>query len=772
MLDIYQTLQIKDILDEIASYSHSEIAKEKIRSLRMLAKKEDVKKDLQILDEMLSFSLRQGSLPLVVSFDISKYLDFIFKGGSLSPLELDHIATDIKNSADIFAYFAKAERHSYPNLVALSDKLIDLSPLENRIHKVISPSLSIYDNASPELNRIRHQILSLENEIRSMSSSLLTKYRDYLSEASITIRNDHFVLPIKSSEKNKINGVIHDVSGTGQTTFIEPTQLVDLSNELYLAHLREKEEIARILLELSLECLKKGSEIISNNKLVAEFDFIDAKATYGNKHNCFVASISDEPLINLEGARHPLIDEKVVVPNDFLLNKEQRLIIISGPNAGGKTVALKTLGLMVMMSQMGLAIPTKKPAELSFFPRIFADIGDNQSLSDNLSTFAAHVSNLSTITHFVSDKDLVLLDELGTGTSPNEGEAIAIAVADFLLEKKCLGIISSHFEEMKEYAYKRENAVNAMMVFDDKNLLPTYILKIGFPGRSYGLEMAKRYHLKDSVISDAKKHLNKSKKQSINDVLDKLNKVLHQNEEINADLKKRQKVLESKEKDVAFKDKSLQKKKDTLLEDVEIQKKKMIEDAEERINDILRILSDPNRKQKDLLEARQKLREMAEEDESEEEKSNEVINVNDYVEVANLGLTGKVVSIKGNKAELISIDGMSIKTTLDKLSKSDRQFTPKVIRSSEDNILKLKSDVKLELNIIGYHIDEGIDALDKYLDDARIKHFSQVRIIHGMGSGALARAVHEHLKKCDFVKEFHYGGQFDGGMGATIVIFK
>lgn len=772
MLDIYQTLQIKDILEEIADYSHSEVAKVRILNLKMLPSKEEVKKELTLLDEMLSFTLRQGSLPLSVSFDVSKYLDFVEKGGSLTPLDLEHIANDIKMSADIFAYFAKAERFMYPNLVALSDKLVDLSPLENKIHRVITPNLSIYDNASLELAHIRRQILSLENSIRSMSSSLIGKYKDILSEPSITIRNDHFVLPVKSSEKSKINGVIHDISDSGQTTFIEPAQLVELSNQLYLAHKNEKEEIARILKQLSLECLKNGPEIISNNKLIATFDFVDAKATYGNKHNCFVAQIVDEPTIELEGARHPLIDEKVVVPNDFVLNDSQRLIIISGPNAGGKTVALKTLGLMVMMSEMGLAIPTKKPASLSYFPKIFADIGDNQSLSDNLSTFAAHVSNLSTITHFVSNKDLVLLDELGTGTSPNEGEAIAIAVSDFLLEKKCLGVISSHFEEMKEYAYKRENVVNAMMVFDDENLVPTYVLKIGFPGRSYGLEMAKRYHLDDKVIASAKKNLNKSKKQSINDVLDKLNKVLHQNEEINNDLKKRQKALESKEKDVNYKDKTLQKKKETLLEDVEKQKAEMLKEAEKRINNILRILSDPNPKQKDLLEARKQLRAMAEEDEPEEEPSDEVIALNDYVEVAGLGLCGRVISIKGNKVEILSNDGMSIKTSLDKLTKSEKLGPSRVMTSNVDDLVKIKTDVKLELNIIGFHVDEGIEALDKYLDDARLKHFSQVRIIHGMGSGALARAVHEYLKKCDFVKEFHYGGQYDGGFGATVVTLK
>ena len=771
MLDLYQTLQIKDILSEVASFSHSELAKERILSLKMLSKKEEVKKSLAYVDEMLSFSLRHGSLPLVVSFDINPYLDLAQKGGTLSPLELDRIATDIKNGQDLLKYFAKAERHLYPNLVSLSDKIVDLEPLEKEIHRVISPNLSIFDNASSELLKIRKQILSLERSIREKSAELINKYHDNLSEFTITIRNDHFVLPVKTSDKNKIGGVIHDISDTGQTTFIEPTVLVDLSNELYLARKKESEEIARLLKNLSLKCVENASYLISNSSLIAEFDFIDSKASYGNKHNCYVASIEDTPIIDIKGARHPLIDETKVVANDFELNDKQRLIIISGPNAGGKTVALKTLGLMVMMTNMGLPIPTSKPATISFFPKIYADIGDNQSLSDNLSTFAAHISNISTITHFVSDKDLVLLDELGTGTSPLEGEAIALAVSDFLLEKKCFGIISSHFEEMKEYAYKRENVVNAMMVFDDKNLVPTYILKIGFPGRSYGLEMAKRYHLNDSVISAAKKNLNKNKKQSINDVLDKLNKVLHQNEEINADIKKREKLLSSKEKDIAYQAKVLQKKKDNLLEDAEIAKQKILSDAENQITDALRVLSDPNAKQKDLLKAREDIRSLKE-GEAVEEDVDETIALNDYVEIIGMGIVGRVISMKGNKVELMSTDGMSVKTSLEKIRKSDAPIERKIMSSNIDDLVKLKTDVKLELNIIGYHVDEGIEAVSKYLDDVRLKRFAQVRIIHGMGSGALARAVHEYLATCDFVKEYHYGGQFDGGMGATIVVMK
>lgn len=773
MLDIYQTLEIKSILNEIAEFSRSEISKDRIRTLRMLSNFSDVKKELFILDEMLSCSLRHGRLPIDVSFDISKYIDMAKKGGILTPLDLEHVAHDVLLANKLFEYFKKVEKDLYPLLIDLANQLNDISSLEIEIHKVINPSLGIYDDASIELSKIRRQILNLENSIRSMFSSLVNKYKDYLSDTSISIRNDHFVLAVKSADKNKVPGVIHDISDSGQTTFIEPNVLVDMSNELYLAHKKEKEEITRILKELSNKVVDKAPEVVSNNKVISELDFIDSKACYGNKHNCYVASLSEQPLIDIKGARHPLISDEVVVANDFYLDQKQRIIIISGPNAGGKTVALKTLGLMVMMNQMGLALPTKSSATLSFFPKIYADIGDNQSLSDNLSTFAAHISNLSTITYFITQNDLVLLDELGTGTSPNEGEAIAVAVCDFLLEKKCFGIISSHFEDMKEYAYKRENVVNAMMVFDEKKLLPTYTLKIGLPGRSYGLEMAKRYHLKDSVIDNAKANLNKSKKRSINDVLDKLNSVLRQNEEIKEDLLKREKALQSKEKDVSYQVKTLQKKKDTLLEDVNLEKEKMIDEAKKQITDILRVMSNGNAKQKDLLDARKKLEAMQENMEDVNEIDEVIIKINDIVEVKDLGLSGRVTSIKGEKIEIITADGMSIKTKLDRLALSNRLPQSQVMKQNNvDELIRLKTDVKLELNIIGYHVDEGVQAVAKYLDDARVKHFSQVRVIHGMGTGALRTAVHNYLKTCDFIKEFHYGGTYDGGTGATIVIFK
>ena len=770
MLDIYQTLEIEKVLTEVSSFSKTEIGLSKIRSLRML-NEEEASRSLKLVDEMTSFILRFGAIPILSSFDLEEFINTALKGGVLTALDLDHIATDVLTANKLNNFFKKADKTQYFELVTLVNKLYDISELEHKIHKVIAPNLNIKDDASPKLRDIRNQIRKKEMDVRQIANRLIRIYHDYLSEDTITIRNDHYVLPVDTAHKNLVPGVIHDISDSGQTTFIEPQEMVQLMNQICVLHIEEKDEIYQLLKMLTAEVVQYSGQISSNNKLIGELDFISAKSEYANAHDCYVATFVKERMIDFKGARHPLIPADQVVANDFKFDENQRLIVISGPNAGGKTVALKTLGLLVMMSQMGLAIPTKEAGILSFFPRIYADIGDNQSLSDNLSTFAAHVSNLSTITHFVTSKDLVLLDELGTGTSPNEGEALALAVSDFLLNKKCFAFISSHFERMKEYAYRREGVTNAMMVFDEHKLLPTYILKIGFPGRSYGLEMANRYRLDKEVVDIAKKYLDETGNKSVSDVIDKLNAVLHNNEELNKQLEKERRLLEGKTRDIEHKNQVLAEKKENLLADVEETRTKMIEEAKKQINEILRTLNKPDVKQHELIEAKTKLKQL--EEDTDVFVSNEPIQIGDYAEVAGLGIVGKVVKINKDKVELISADGMTLKSTLNKLkkvAKSPGKSTNS--KKNMDDFILSKTNVKLELNIIGKHVDEAMPEVEKYLDDCRLKHFKQVRIIHGMGTGALRDAVRDYLDRCDFVDSYRYGDQHEGATGATVVILK
>ena len=773
MLDIYGTLEIQKVLDEIALETHSEVARAKILSLRMFQNKDEIRLLLKQVDEMIRLLNERDALPIQSSFDLKKFLEVAKKGGVLSIGELDHIALDIETSQKLNQYFARLDRHAYPSIFDLKEELFDLSKLEESIRHVISPSLSVLDSASPELNRIRKQILKLSSSVQDVSRGLVAKYAEYLSEKAVTIRNDHFVLPVQTSYKSKVPGMIHDISDTGATTFVEPQELVQLSNQIYSLKVEEKEEIYRLLKVLTEKVAFHESEIDSNNKVIALLDEISAKAAYAIKHKCVVATLSDEQVISIKGARHPLINEEVVVDNDFELSKEQSMIIISGPNAGGKTVALKTLGLMVMMTQMGLAIPTKEPANLGYFPKIYADIGDNQSLSDNLSTFAAHVSNLSTITHFVTGKDLVLLDELGTGTSPREGEALALAVSDFLLKKHIFSVISSHFDKMKEFAYAKENVVNAMMIFDEQKLLPTYRLKIGSSGRSYGLEMAERYHLDSKVVNQAKRYLSNDKEVSFNDVLDRLNHLVNVNEQKERSLKEKERLLSGKEKHLHHEEEVLREKKDKLLEDVKHEQKKIIDRTTQKVDLIMKNLDKDNLKLHELIHAKTELKDLSESTEEEEiYLESGPVSEGDYVEVKGLGLVGRVKKISGEKVQIVTEDGFDVKSKLDQLVKIDEPLSHKKIQSSVNYESAIKTDVKLELNIIGYHIDEGVEAVSKYLDECRLRHFKTVRIIHGMGSGQLRNAVHAYLKKCDFVDDFHYGSTYDGGTGATVVTLK
>lgn len=770
MLDIYGTLEVKKILEDISSLARSENAKEDILALKILPSKEEVKAELDYVDEMMRLLFVSASFPLTTSFKLDEAFELAAKGGTLTINELSKVDNDIIVSIKLLEFFFKLSKNKYPCLFKLIDGLTDVSKLHEHITRVISDNLTIYDDASEELYRIRKQIKAKEDNIRKFVLSLVQRYKDYLAEATYTIRNGHFVLPFKTANKNKIEGIIHDISDSGLTTFIEPSPLVEESNEIFVLRNKEKEEIQRILKILSAEVGVNKDKLVVNNAIISKIDFIYAKAIYGVNNKCEVANlVFDKRVISLTDAAHPLIDKETVVKNSFYLDKDHRLIVISGPNAGGKTVALKTLGLMVLMTELGLAIPTSKKAELSYFPKIYADIGDNQSLSDNLSTFSAHISNIARITKYIKGDDLVLIDELGTGTSPLEGEAIAISVIDYLFKKECFGVISSHFDKVKEYAYSKDGVDNAMMIFDDQKLLPTYRLRIGLPGKSYGLEMAKRYHLDDEIISDSKKRLARGKKDDVSEVIQKLNNVLKENEDLSVELKEKERIIAHKEKELADKEEKLNLKKETLLEDVKLEKERLIEEAKQEIKQALRVLSNPNVTQQELLEARKKVEELDKEE--EEIYIEEELHINDYVNIPDLNQVGVIKDIKSDKLTIISNDGMTIKTTKQKVRKTTQE-----VRHSKPRVYKgdglLKPNFSLELNIIGDHIDEALPKIQKYLDEASLHHAETVRIIHGKGSGALRKLTRDYLKTCPFVKSFGPGGYYDGGDGATVVILK
>ena len=481
MQNVYEVLEWDKVKSRLEALCKTEIGKKRASNLTML-KEEELKKEQSFLSEASYCLSLYGNLPLDVSSDLSQEVRMASKGYTLSIVTLERVASDVTTANEVKSFLTKGE--DIPLLKEYASKIPDLLFLEKDIHKVIAPDLSIYDNASPTLKHIRIAIARLEKDMVSKLGYVLEQNKVYLSDTTLTMKNGHYVLPVSNSYKSKVKGIVQDISSSGNTTFIEPELLVSMNNKMVELQNNEKEEIARLLGELSKEVGGAGESLIQSNAALGYLDFLQAKATLGAKMKGHIASFSDDGSIDLRAFRHPLLDPEKVVPNDFSISPKRRVIIISGPNAGGKTVALKSLGMAALMNQCGLFVPAEQGAMLPYFKNIFLDIGDSQSLSDNLSTFSAHMSNLGQIASRVGGRDLVLLDEVGTGTSPKEGEAIAYGVVRFLLSKHCCALISSHFEGLKAYAMSEERVENAAC-FSTKPLCLRLTFSIwGFPEKA------------------------------------------------------------------------------------------------------------------------------------------------------------------------------------------------------------------------------------------------------------------------------------------------
>ncbi len=773
MQDVYQKFEFEKIRETLKKYARTDIGKAKAETLMMYTDESLLQHELKILEETRNAMAKYGNLPIEVSSDLKDYVSLAKKGGCLNVEELERIANDVKSAKAIINYFKKVS--DSPLLLEYVANFPHLDFLEEDIHRIIAPDLTIFDNASPKLKSIRQSIRRLEETMKKKLGYVLDANRSFLSSDNLTLKNGHYVLPVKNSFKNKVKGIVQDISNTGETTFIEPELLVEMNNKMMELQNQEKEEIHRLLLELSSEVAGSGEAIIEMNEMIAYLDFHSAKAKMAEENDCHIASYSKTPLIDLIEARHPLISKEKVVANDFRLSAKSSLIIISGPNAGGKTVALKTLGILVMMNQCGLAIPSKQGSSLSFFKHIYVDIGDSQSLSDNLSTFSGHMKNIGEILQFVEGKDLVLLDEVGTGTSPKEGEAIALSIMKFLLRKHSLTMISSHFEGLKTYALSHEEVTNASMMFDEEKLLPTYRLKMGLPGESYGLIVAKRFGLPQEVLDDAKKNIDSQEELSVANTIKRLTAITKETEDLKEELNKKQIQLKKEQETLKSKEKALSLREEHFLSDVEMKKKRMLSDYEEKINDIMRSLDKNDGKVKlhEVINAKKELSDL--EEGFSEETFDEELKIGDYVNVPSLFVSGRIISINGNKMEIRTSEGMAFhlkKNQAIRVEEPHREKKEVISTISLDNI-PFKKSVPLEINLIGQRAEEAERNLAKYLDDCLIKHYKRVRVIHGWGSGILRKVVRNY---CDKHKDFidHYEGADgnEGGGGATIVFLK
>ena len=767
MLDVYQTLEFNKIQEQILEFAKTERGKEKILSLKMSSDKDEIIRELSKLDEMMNLIRRFSPLPLTGSVHIIKLIELAKKTALLTPSDLNFILNDIETSEKIIAHFKKTT-NSFPLLEELVNQINDLSNLRTAIKKVVTPSLTISDNASPTLKEIRQKLKTLESSLTSKVAGMSYKYSSYLNDSNATIRDGHFVLPVKTIYKNKVLGIIYDVSDSGNTTFIEPLELVQLNNDITSKKLEEQEEIRKILKELTALVLLQENEVINNNNIIGELDFLSAKATYALTNDMTIASISDVQEVHLYEAKHPLIDRNKVVANEYHLTGEKRIVVISGPNAGGKTVSLKVVGLLSVMNQCALALPVKE-AKIGIFNHLYLDIGDNQSLSDNLSTFSGHMKNIAEILEITKGKDLVLLDELGTGTDPKEGEIIALAVVKELEKKHSLAMISSHYSKIKEYAYISNNIENSSMLFDEKNLLPTYIYKYQTPGKSYGFEVAIRYGLSKEMIEEVKKEYLTENKNDFDVVLSGLQKQIEETERLKKENLSKEQLLLRKEKELERAQETLKNQKEHLLEDAKKEKERILEELNKEIEQIIKDLGSGNLKLHEAIELKKKVEDLKENE--EEIIYDEVIRENDYVSLPSLSITGKVIRINGKKAHILSSEGMSYDIDIEKLHKIEESKTTHVRKENYNYEYKINTNVGLELNIIGMRRDEAKEALIKYLDNCKIKNIKQVRIIHGFGNGILRKMVHEYLSTLKGVK-YRLGDINEGGGGATVVIFS
>ena len=769
-IDVLKLLSVVETLEKASTFAISEGGKKEIRESKIISEKElpYVLEELKEADDSIS---SKGDFPLFRGNDLYPYILLAEKGKVLDEKELYSLG-------ELIEVANKAKRYLlsdpvYPKLGDLGARISDEKTLAERIFKTISPSLDVLSSASKKLASIRKDIEITKREIERITPVLLGRYASYLSDMTIALKNGHYALPVSSSYKHLVHGLVQDISSSENTIFIEPEELLEKDNALAELLAEERVEIARILRELTGIVAEHSSELKTNASILNHLDALEAKILFGQSLNGHIASLSNDGSLFLPQAFHPLLDVPKIIKNDFILTSKKRVVVISGPNAGGKTVALKTLGLSVLLFEMGFPLPSGEGALIPYFKHVYADIGDNQSLAENLSTFSAHIASLASITRNIGGKDLLLLDEVGTGTSPNEGEALAKAILDYIVEKHSYAFLSSHFEGVKQYALGKDGVQNASMIFDTETLSPTYVLSFGTVGESFGLEIAKNYGLDQKIIERATQYREEGQDKTLGKAMKELSALSKEASKAKEELASRLQEIEKKERKLKSKEHALKNKEEKLLSVVEKKKEKMLQDAQKEIEDALYELRSPDVKLHEVIKAKKKLENLVAK--GEVEQFDETISIGDYVSLPSLGIEGKVVSLTKKSAEIIDSKGFRFKadpSSLHKISAPKESMKEAMKPAVLDNLGYGKS-LSMELNIIGQYADEARLSLERYLDACRLKGFHRVRIIHGFGTGALRKMTIEYLKKHpEFVDHYEGAGEAEGAGGATIVYLK
>lgn len=781
---VLKTLEFDKIKELLKQYAASALGHAKVSSLMPSVEYEEITALHEETDEAMTILRLKGHAPLGGIFDIRPHVKRAQIGGMLSPSEFVQVASTIRASRKLTLFVEELleEEVDIPLLQEKMGTVVPLPHLEQDIRKVVDDNGEILDTASEALRTIRTQLRANEGRIREKLERMTrsSNAQKMLSDAIITIRNDRYVIPVKQEYRGQYGGIIHDQSSSGQTLFIEPEAIVQLNNQLRELRLKEQAEIEKILQELSESVQESGEELLLIVSVLSDVDFMFTKAKFGRSIKGSKPTINNERRVRLNKARHPLLPIDEAVANDIELGTDFSSIVITGPNTGGKTVTLKTLGLTSLMAQAGLPIPALDGSEVGVFRTIYADIGDEQSIEQSLSTFSSHMVNIVDILKKVDHESLVLFDELGAGTDPQEGAALAISILDEVHGTGARVVATTHYPELKAYGYNREGVVNASVEFNVETLSPTYKLLLGVPGRSNAFEISKRLGLSDSVIQRAKSHIGTDSKEVENMIasledsrrqgereLEEAHELLRQAEKMHKDMQKQ--MMEYYEK------------KDTLYEKAQQKATEVVEkakvEAEQVIKDLRKMQHEKSAqiKEHELIQAKKQLEDATPKLKSSGQKK----KVNQAKHELKPGDEVKVLSFdqKGHLVERVSAKEWQVQMGIMKMKvkESDLEFIQSQQKVETKPLATVKGKdfhVSLELDLRGERFENALSRVEKYIDDALLAGYPRVSIIHGKGTGALRQGVQEYLKNHRSVKNIRFGDAGEGGTGVTVVQFK
>ncbi|MBW9170997.1 endonuclease MutS2 [Clostridium estertheticum] len=782
-----KVLEYYKIKEKIKAYTHTTAGKDIIDNLEPYTNVYEVKEHLQETNEALLLLSRKGSAPFEGIYDVRSAIIRASKEASLMPMQLIRIAQMLR-CARLFQNYVgnKTDELSSRVLEDICIGIVPIKKLEDEIFMAIISDEEISDRASSLLFSLRKSLKDKNASVKDKVTSLVRTYARYLQESLYTIRGDRYVIPVKIEHKGSVPGIVHDQSSSGATLFIEPMSLVNLNNEIKEIMLKEKAEVERILAELSYKIYENINIVSNNANIVWELDFIFAKAGYALEINAIIPKVNEDGIIDIIEARHPLIDPKVVVPSNIYLGRDFTSLVITGPNTGGKTVTLKTVGLIQLMAMSGILIPAREGSMVSFFDEIFADIGDEQSIEQSLSTFSSHMTNIVNIIAKADIKSLALFDELGAGTDPTEGAALAVSILENLRARGTKVVATTHYSELKGYALRTSGVENASVEFNVDTLSPTYRLIIGVPGKSNAFEISKRLGLPDYIIKSARENISKETlefEELVQSLQEKSIKVERDARESEA-LKLEASKLKDKYQEKLYK---LENIRENAMYEAQREAKRLIKNAKEESDVILRNMREleklgySSEARQKLEEERLKIKNKLDSIEIHVEKNNETLgekvkNVKLGEEVYLPSLNQKVIVIskpdkKGEVQVQAGIMKINVKVEDLRVSKLSAEDKKKAKIKKREMKLNL-SNVSTSVDLRGMDSEEAIFTVDKYLDEACLGGLKEVTIIHGKGTGVLRKSITDMLKRHGHVKAYRLGNYGEGGSGVTVAEIK